>query len=136
MKSISILFFSFLFLCGCRKAVENALENAVLNSMTNGQWAITSFIENGSDITAGFSTYKFQYHTNKTVDAIKNGVIEYTGKWDGSTVDKTTWADFPGAIEPVTLLNGTWHITNNTLSYVKAYQTVGSTTKTFRLDKQ
>ena len=136
MKSISTVLFSILLFCGCKKAIENALENAIMNAMTDGQWVVTSFIENGTDITTDFTTYKFQYHSNKTVDAIKNGTIENTGNWDGNTADKTTWADFPGEIEPLTLLNGTWHITNNTLTYVKAYQTIGNVTKTFRLDKQ
>ncbi|MCW3119552.1 MAG: hypothetical protein JWM28_3634 [Chitinophagaceae bacterium] len=135
-KSLQVLLLSLLFFTGCKKAVENAVENAIIKSMTDGQWVITSFIENGTDITTDFSGYKFQYHNNKTVDAIKNGIIEKTGNWDGDPANKTTWADFPGAVQPVILLNGTWQITNNTLTYVKASQTIGAETKTFRLDKQ
>ena len=135
-RSLPLLLFSFLFFSGCKKTVENAVENAIINSMTDGQWVITNFTENGIDITAGFSGYKFQYHSNKTVDAIKNGIVENTGSWNGNTANKTTWADFPGAAQPLPLLNGTWEITNNTLTYVKASQTMGTEIKTFRLDKQ
>jgi hypothetical protein len=135
-KFLPILLLSFLFFSGCKKAVENALEDAIIKSMTNGQWVITNFTENGTDITADFSGYKFQYHSDKTVDAIKNGITEKTGNWDGNASNKTTWADFPGAARPLILLNGTWKITNNTQTYVKAFQTIGTETKTFRLDKQ
>jgi hypothetical protein len=127
---------TLLSLSGCKKAVNNLLDDAIVKSMTDGQWVITNFTENGADITDSFSSYKFQYHSNKTVDAIKNGVIEKTGNWDGSTANKTTWAAFPGTDQPLILLNGTWKITNNTLTYVKATQTDGVDIKTFRLDKQ
>jgi hypothetical protein len=130
------LFISFFLLPSCRKAIENRLNDVIINSMTDGQWMITSFINNDSDITTQFSGYKFQYHTNKTVDAIKNGVIELTGDWDGNALDKTTWASFPGNSLPITLLNGTWKITNNTWTYVVASQTNGTVTRTFRLEKQ
>jgi hypothetical protein len=135
-KSLLILLFSLLFFTDCKKAVDNAVEDAIIKVMTDGQWVITNFTENGADITTDFSGYKFQYHSNKTVDAIKNAIIEKTGNWDGNASNKTTWADFPGAARPLILLNGTWKITNNTLTYVKAFQTIGTETKTFRLDKQ
>ncbi|MES1220997.1 MAG: hypothetical protein ABUT20_36190 [Bacteroidota bacterium] len=137
MKKFSgLILLLFLLSGGCKKAVENAVDNAIISIMTDGQWAITSFTQNGTDITNDFAGYKFQYHSNKTVDAIKNGIIEKTGNWDGSTTDKTTWASFPGASAPLNLLNGSWKITNNTLTYVKANQASGNETKTFRLDKQ
>lgn len=135
-KFLLILLPSIFLISGCKKAAENALDDLILKSMTNGQWAVTSFTENGANKTGDFAGYKFQYHTNKTVDAIKNGIVEKTGNWDGSTFDKTTWAEFPGATLPLTLLNGTWKISNNTWDYVIASQTVGAVTKTFRIDKQ
>jgi hypothetical protein len=104
--------------------------------MTDGQWVITSFTENGTDITSSFTGYKFQYYSNKTVDAIKNGTVEKTGSWDGSASSMTTWANFPGATSPLDLINGTWHINNNSWTYVVASQTNGTDSKTMRLDKQ
>jgi len=135
-KSIPTLFFILVFFSGCKKAIENALDDAIIKAMTDGEWTITSFKQNGTDITTDFSAYKFQYYSNKTVAAIKNGTVENTGTWDGSAVNKTTWASFPGNSLPIILLNGTWKITNNTWTYVIASQTNGSETKTFRLDKK
>jgi hypothetical protein len=134
--TLVFLFLVSLAFSGCKKAVEAQLDDAIVNAMIDGQWVITSFKQNGTDITSEFALYKFQYHSNKTVDAIKSGVIENSGTWDGSALNKTTWADFPGNSLPVTLLNGTWKITNNTWTYVVASQTNGAETKTFRLDKQ
>ena len=103
--------------------------------MTNGQWAITSFTQNGTDITASFSGYKFQYYSNKTVDAIKNGIVEKTGNWDGNATNRTTWADFPNATTPLSLINGTWQINNNGWTFVVSSQTIGAEVRTMRLDK-
>jgi hypothetical protein len=121
---------------GCKKTVENAQEDLVIKAMTDGQWAITSFIHNSSDITSSFSTYSFKYYSNKTVDAINNGSVEKTGNWDGNGIARTTWASFPSANHPLTLINGTWNIVNNGWTYVVASQTNGAETKTMRLDKQ
>ena len=103
--------------------------------MTNGQWSITNFTLNGTNITSDFAGYKFQYYSNKTVDAIKNGTVEKTGNWDGNASTMTTSANFPSAFNPLRLIYGTWSITNNSWTYVVATQTVGSDVKNMRLDK-
>jgi hypothetical protein len=129
------LLFAFL-LSGCDKAIEKKQEDLVLMAMTNGQWKISSFTRNSVDITSDFSTYRFKYYSNKTVDAINNGVVEQTGQWDGSSANRTTWANFSGAIHPIVLINGTWNIVNNSWTHVTASQTIGSETKLMRLDKE
>lgn len=137
MKNIiSFLILLFLLATGCKKTVQSVQEDLVLKAMTNGQWVVTSFTQNGVTITADFSAYKFQYYSNKTVDAIKNGTVEKTGNWDGSAETMTTSADFINPPYPLNLLNGTWHINNNSWTYVIATQTTGTETKTMRLDKQ
>jgi hypothetical protein len=128
-----VLLFSF---AGCKKTVENIQEDLVIKAMTDGQWVITSFTRNSLNITADFSTYKFKYYSNKTVDAIKSGSVEKTGNWDGNASTMSTWANFSSATYPLDLINGTWNITNNSWTFVVATQTNGSETKTMRLDKQ
>jgi hypothetical protein len=135
MKKI-LLFFMILCLLGsCKKAIQNAQEDLVIQAMTNGQWAITSFTHNGVNITSDFTGYKFQYYSNKTVDAILNGVVDKTGSWDGNASAMTTYANFPTAGNPLLLINGSWHIENNSWTFVVASQTIGAETKTMRLDK-
>ena len=133
-KLISALCILFLF-AGCKKTIEKKQDDAIIKAMTDGQWSVTSFVQNGTDITTSFSGYKFQYYSNKTVDAIKNGTVEKTGTWDGEASTMTTWANFTNAAAPLSLINGSWHIDNNSWTYVVATQTATSETKTMRLDK-
>ena len=136
MKKLILLFIIAISVGGCKKAIEKAQENLVIQAMTDGQWAITNFVHNGNNITTDFSAYKFKYYSNKTVDAIKNGVVEKTGNWDGDPTSMTTSANFPSPPYPLSLINGSWHIDDNGWTFVVATQTLGSDTKTMRLDKQ
>lgn len=136
MKKLITLFLCVIILGSCKKTVEKIGEDLVVKAMTDGQWVITKFTQNGTDITSSFSGYKFQYYSNKTVDAILNGVKDRTGNWDGNATAMTTWADFPGAPSPISLVNGTWNITNSGWTFVEATQTNGTEIKTLRLDKQ
>ena len=86
-----------ILLAGCKKAIQKKEEDLVVKAMTDGQWAITSFKQNGNNITADFASYKFKYYSNKTVDAINNGTVEKTGNWDGDAASMTTWANFANA---------------------------------------
>ena len=134
-KLIAVVWTALFFDCSCQKAVEEVAQDLVVQAMTNGQWVITRFTQNNTDITSSFSGYKFQYYANKTVDAIKNGATERTGSWDGNATAMTTWVDFPQAPSPISLINGTWNITRSSWTYVEATQTSGTEIKTLRLDK-
>ena len=136
MKKAAVLFAIILLLGGCKKKIEEIQQDLVVKAMTDGQWVITSFTQNGSNITSTFSAYKFKYYSNKTVDAINNGTVEKTGTWDGNATNFTTWANFPNASFPLILINGTWHIDDNGWTFVVASQTAGTEQKVMRLDKQ
>lgn len=135
MKKFITFFLVVILLSSCEKTKDAIAQDLVVQAMINGQWIITKFTQSGTDITTNFSGYKFQYFENKTVDAIKNGVKERTGNWDGNATAMTTWADFPAAPTPISLINGTWNITKSSWTYVEATQTTGVETKTLRLDK-
>lgn len=135
MKRLFLILIAVLALSGCKKAIEDIAQDMVIKAMTDGQWVITSFTQNGNDITSDFSGYKFQYYENKTVDAIKNGILERTGTWNGDAVTMTTSANFIGAPIPIALINGNWKITDNSWDFVEANQTNGTEVKTLRLDK-
>ncbi|MBN8862234.1 MAG: hypothetical protein J0H92_02640 [Sphingobacteriales bacterium] len=122
-------------LSGCKKTIEHIQEQKILDIMVNGQWVVTKFTLNGTDMTPSFSSYRFQYYRNMTVDAIHNGTTETTGQWDGDIGTRSTWALFANAAPPVSYLNGTWQITNNTLTYVILIQADASNNKFMRLDK-
>ena len=136
MKKFTVFIGMISLLAGCKKTIDNIQEDLVIKAMIDGQWKVTNFTHNGSNITTDFTTYKFKYYSNKTVDAINNGTVEKTGNWDGNASAMTTSANFANATYPLTLINGSWHIDNNGWTYVVASQLIGSETKTMRLDKQ
>ena len=135
MKPLLIII-SLACLTGCKKVIEKKAETAIMNAMTDGQWAITTFVSNGTNITTDFSAYRFQYFSNYTVNAIKSGTVENTGNWEGDVSTMNIFANFPNATNPLLLLNGTWHVTDNSWTYVKATMTIGNETRILRLDKQ
>jgi hypothetical protein len=136
MKKSFLIIISVLLLAGCKRAIKDVAENAILNAMTDGQWAVTSFTTNGTDITTDFSSYRFQYFRNYNVDAIKNGTVEKTGSWQADPAAMNISANFTNVTDPLLLINGTWHITDNSWTYVKATMTIGTEVRTLRLDKQ
>jgi hypothetical protein len=135
MKRILLFIGIILLFSGCKKKAEQIAEDLVMKAMTDGQWHITNFVNNGTNITTDFTNYKFQYYSNRTVDAINNGTVEKTGTWNGDATAMTTYANFVSPAYPLNLINGTWHIDRNSWTYVEATQTVGSETRVMRLDK-
>lgn len=135
MRKIVLVLFLVLSMTSCKKTIDKMKENAVISAMTDGQWVVTKFEKNGSIITSDFNGYKFQFHKNYTVDAIKTNVVEKTGSWDGDPYTMTITANFLNASHPLNLLNGTWHIDNNSWTYVVASQGTGSEIKKLRLEK-
>lgn len=124
-----------LLVSGCKKTIEKIKENAIISAMTDGQWVITNFVKNGAVITSDFSGYKFQYYKDRTVDAIKNGIVEKKGTWDGDPSAMTVSANFSNVVTPLSLINGTWHIDDNSWTYVVASQNSGTETMKMRLEK-
>lgn len=120
---------------GCKKSIEKIAEDLVIKAMTDGQWKVTNFVNNGTNITTDFTNYKFQYYENRTVDAINNGTIEKTGTWNGNATTMTTSANFTSPAYPLNLINGEWHIVRNSWTYIEVTQTIGPDTKIMRIDK-
>ncbi|MEO6612366.1 MAG: hypothetical protein ABIT05_06495 [Chitinophagaceae bacterium] len=135
MKQLLLFIGGILFLSGCTKTKEQIAEDLVVKAMTDGQWHITNFVNNGTNITADFTNYKFQYYSNRTVDAINNGSVEKTGTWNGDATAMTTYANFVSPAYPLNLINGTWHIDRNSWTFVEATQTVGTEIRVMKLEK-
>src|SRR5262249_42190201 len=136
MKKLGFIVIAISVLTSCNKIIEKKAEDAIMKVMTDGQWVITSFTSNGSDITTDFSGYSFQFFDDYTVKALKNGTVAQTGTFQGDVSAMTISSNFPNAVNPLLLLNGTWHITNTSDTYVIANTTIGTEIRTLRLDKQ
>ena len=135
MKKVYALVF-LIAIVGCSKEKKQQIaENLVLKAMTDGQWKVTGFVKGSSNITSSFSSYKFQFKSNLTVDAINNSVVEKTGSWNADPNAQSITSNFVNATDPLIYLNGTWHINQTTWTSVNATQTVGSEVWTLQMDK-
>ena len=127
--------FSLILLASCEKLKVNIQEDMVIKAMTDGQWHVSSFTRANENKTADFAPYRFQFRSNKTVEAINNGNQEKTGTWDANPDNRTITSFFSNAAPVLMLLNGTWTITNNSWTFVEASQTVNGEVLKLRLDK-
>lgn len=64
----------------CKKDDTSALQGEIRTNLESGKWRITKFIDSGSDETANFNGYNFDFGTSGSVTAT-NGVTSYTGTW-------------------------------------------------------
>lgn len=131
MKIVYVFVFVFL-LAGCIKKKQ---EDIVINAMVDGQWKVTNFVKGSTNITTDFASYKFQFKSNFTVDAINNGTVEKTGSWNADATTQTITSTFVNAANPLIFLNGTWQITNNSWTWVNATQSLNGELLTLRLEK-
>ncbi|HEX4958172.1 MAG TPA: hypothetical protein VFV46_08335 [Lacibacter sp.] len=129
----------FLLTTGCKKIIkktqEQIAEDLIVKAMTEGQWIVLSY-NDGTEYVSEFSDYKFQFKTNKTVDAVKNAAVESTGTWQGDGYKQEITADYP-TTATVTLqrLDGVWKIVASTWTSVRATQTINGKLTTLELKK-
>lgn len=135
MKPILLILVITLTAFSCKKIRDDIQEKKVLEYITESQWKITSFKQENVDQTKDFVLYRFQFKSNETVDAIKNGSLEKTGIWKGDISNYSIYTNFSQALYPIQLLNATWTITNGTEEYITAESNVNDEKRTLRLEK-
>lgn len=96
----------------CKKAVQQAQEQVVVNAITDGVWTITNFTEAGTDITASFAGWEFIFYANGTSLGTKTGQSNVTGLWSGNSSNFTFTTSFTSAAPaPLPKAAGTWTVT-------------------------
>ncbi len=137
MKNFFLLFFVLILFASCAKTVQKKVEDDLITQViTNGQWKITSFIKGSNDVTADFSGFIFQFMSDRTVNAMRNGAVNATGSWEANINNRTITSGFQNQQYPLALLNGVWTITKNSWTFVEANQTVNNELYNLRLDKE
>jgi hypothetical protein len=135
---MKILLPAFLFITllgSCKKAIENKQEQIVMNAITTGSWKVSNYLKGSESSTAKFDNYSFKFHPNYTVDALRNSVLEASGYWEENRDAGTITAGFNNSGEPLSLLNGVWHILETTWTSVEANQVVNGETRLLKLEK-
>jgi hypothetical protein len=130
-----ILAFSLPF-GSCKKYIQQQEMNAVLSIMTTGYWHVSGYKQNGTNLTDSFSGYLFKFDANNTVTGTKANV-SVQGQWSANINNRTIVANFPGAGDPLALLNKTWTIKDSYTDSVSAWSidTVSHTTNILQLKK-
>jgi hypothetical protein len=135
MRYIFLAIVGVVLLSSCKKVVEQVQLNALMKLITSGQWKVTTYKKDVTDITSQFAAYRFQFKEEGTVDAIIDSRVDKTGTWSGNTTNMSIQSSF-GAVEaPLSLLNGTWYVTKTSLTFVESNQQVNGETLFLRLDK-
>jgi hypothetical protein len=137
MKPLYLLILPALLFTSCKKYIQKKEQQAVTSAITDGQWAVSGYVQNDSDITAAFSGYLFKFDADNTVTGTK-GTLSSVGQWSDNIITRTITANFPGAAAPLVYLNETWTITDSYTDSVsaKVTDTVNHTTDFLQLKKQ
>jgi hypothetical protein len=137
MKRLYPILLAGIFLTSCKKFIQNQEEKAAVSIVTSGEWYVSGYEQNDSNITASFSGYLFKFDANNTVTGIING-DSTVGEWLVDINAKTITSDFPGAGYPLNQLNETWLITDSYTDSVSAVSTdtVNHTSNILQLKKQ
>jgi predicted peptidase len=128
-------FFALLFTLSCKKAIEKKAENMIMDAITNGEWIVEQYIENGNNISSQFLNYSFKFNSNGTVTGTINSTST-NGTWVANATDYTITAEFPSAGDPLKKINGLWKIKDSYWDYVKAEMTTSSGTNVLTLRKK
>lgn len=134
MKGLLLIILS-LSLVNCKKIKENIQEKRAMEFITNGRWRVASYFSASGDKTADLVAYSFQFKSNRTVDAYKNGILETSGIWQDDQTNRTIYSNFTSASYPLILLNATWTVTNGSETSVAATATVNGEITNLRLAK-
>lgn len=127
----------FLTCFSCKKFIQQEEKKEALAIMTDGEWYVSGYLQNDSDITASFSGYLFKFDANNSVTAT-NGTLSATGQWSDNIAALTITTDFQGASTPLVNLNETWKITDSYSDSVAARSTdtISHTSNILQLKKQ
>jgi hypothetical protein len=126
-----IVGFAFVSFFSCRGFEEQDITqlNNVSDIITQGDWKISSYLNNNQDQTNEFTNYTFAFKQNGTVTATDNGIV-LNGAWLEDKTTKEVLIRFTNGNVSLEKLNNVWTINSKNLKLVNM---VGSVTPTSAL---
>lgn len=88
------------------------------NSIQQGQWKITSYIDSGNNETSHYTGYAFVFASGGVVTATKQG-SSVNGSWSSGTDDSQLKLYLTFTATPFSELNDDWHIVQQTSSLIQ-----------------
>jgi hypothetical protein len=136
IKPLLITFFAFIPITfSCKKLVEKKKEDLVMQAITDGRWFVKEYKAASLYVTAEFDGYEFQFYSDGKVDGFLNTAVT-NGTWTGDVNQMTITSNFGSAGQPLSRLDGTWKITDNSYTDVLAYNVNGVDTNFLELQKK
>jgi hypothetical protein len=101
----------------CKKDDNSSSPSSIV--VTQGQWKVTLFSENGVVETSKFSNYVFTFSSNGTVSAVRSGST-VNGSWSDGNDDsqKKLNMNFASPVD-FTEISDDWHILQETSSKIQ-----------------
>ncbi len=130
-RDLLTLSFSLMLLwamSGCKKAVDNAQENALYDIITNNTWVVTKLEIGGLEYKSEFTPYQFQFSRNGTVAAKQTGFPDINGLWNLNLTNLSILVDYNIAGLPLSRSSGLWFISGTTFTTVDATRQDGGVT--------
>ncbi len=120
---IAILFAVILLLSSCKKLAavvqpsQSALQQYFEENILNRDFTVHLATDNGTDLTAQFSGFKFKLTKNTLVDGpmtATNSTNTYTGTWSCNDDYSKLVITLPAAVTAFSFLNREWRFTKKT----------------------
>ena len=108
LPRLFILCLLFLPMFACKKQIEKAKTDALLQAMTANDWYVAQYTDGANVWTADFDGYVFKFRSDYTVTATL-GTASTTGTWAADINTKLLSANYPAG-NPLERLNGSWSI--------------------------
>lgn len=106
----------FMLFASCKKDdnLSSSSYSPTVGIVTQGQWQVTSFTENGLDHTNHYTGHSFMFASSGTLSAT-NGSVSASGSWSTATEDSQQKLVLNFNSTPTfSELNSDWHILTQT----------------------
>lgn len=115
---VAVMMLSSIF-TSCEKA-EQFLQKAVLSQIiTTDRWVVETFAVAGTDVTAEYAPYEFEFNKNGTVTAFKSTEI-IQGDWKEDLTAMSIETHFANSSQTLQRFNTVWYIGKSAPTYVEA----------------
>lgn len=115
LLSISILVL-VMAASSCKK--DDNSSPSIDNTIQEGKWKITFYIDSGKDESDHYNNYEFQFNSDGTITAVKTG-SSVNGTWSNGNDDSQQKLVLSFTTPPFDELNDDWHILEQNSSLIK-----------------
>ncbi len=102
----------------CKKDDNSGSTPSINFTIQQGKWKVTTYIDNGNNETNHYTNYEFQFNSNGSVTASKQG-SNVSGTWSNGNDDSQQKLILNFSTAPFDELNDDWHIVSQSSSQIR-----------------